>query len=329
MKVFLTGGAGYLGSRLAAHLIASGHHVTVFDALVYGGEALLPFVGHRAFRLVKGDVRDREAVRAAMRGHEAVAHLAAIVGEDACSIDRHKTAEVNRDAAIGAMDLAEDVGIQRFVFFSTCSNYGVSDPDSLADEDAPLKPLSLYASTKVEVERNALARRGATCVTVLRLGTICGLSARMRFDLLVSDMARAAALGTPIEVYKPEAWRPYLHIADVGRVVECVLAAPRANVESSVFNVVGENYQKLGLVRLVLEHFPNAQVKLNDGKPDNRDYRVSAAKIERVLGFVPQHTVAEALIETAIAVRDRVFMDPMWEGYSAIPLQASDVRVAV
>ncbi len=329
MKIFITGGAGYVGSRLAAHLLGSGHDVTVFDALVYGGTALLPFVGDPAFRFVKGDVRDGSALGHAMRGHDAVVHLAAIVGEAACSLDKHLTVAVNRDAAIGALDLAEQLEIKRFVFFSTCSNYGVSDPLSLADEEAPLNPLSLYASTKVDVEREALSRHGACATTVLRLGTICGLSARMRFDLLVSEMARSAALGLPIEVYKPEAWRPYLHIADAGRAVDCILRANSAAVATRVFNVVGDNYQKLGLVQLVQENFPKADVRVTDGQPDNRDYRVSAARIKRELEFEPRHTVKEAFLETASAVRDGLFVDPMWEGHSAIPLSAVPVSVAV
>ena len=329
MKIFLTGGAGYVGSRVAAHLLSSGHSVTVFDALVYGGQALLPFIGHPSFTLLKGDVRDRDRLGAAMGDHDAVVHLAAIVGEAACSLDPAKTVAVNRDAALGAVDVAESLGVGRFVFFSTCSNYGVSDPESLADEDAPLNPLSLYASTKVEFERAVLARKHAMSVTVLRLGTICGLSARMRFDLLVSEMARAAVLGKPIEVYKPEAWRPYLHIADAGRAVDCVLRSERTKVAGRVFNVVGENYQKLGLVRLVREHFPDAGVTVTEGKPDNRDYRVSAGRIARELGFEPAHTVEQAFLETAHAVRDGVFVDPMWEGHSAIPLGSKPVRLAV
>jgi nucleoside-diphosphate-sugar epimerase len=329
VKIFLTGGAGYVGSRLAAHLLGAGHDLTVFDALVYGGQALLPFIGKRLFRLVKGDVRDRDALGDAMRSHDAVVHLAAFVGEPACSLDPALTVAVNRDGALAALELAESLGVGRFVFFSTCSNYGVSDPQSLADEDAALNPLSLYASTKVDVERAALERRGTCATTVLRLGTICGLSARMRFDLLVSEMARAAALHLPIEVYKPEAWRPYLHIADAGRIVETVLTADRTAVGGRVFNVVGDNYQKIGLVALVRENFPDADIRVTDGKPDNRDYRVSAARVERELGFKPEHTVREAFLETAYAVRDGVFVDPMWEGHSAIPLGAKPVRMAV
>lgn len=328
MKILLTGGAGYVGSRLAAHLIATGHDLTVYDLLIYGGIGLLPFAGDPRFRLIRGDVRDRAALSLAMRGVDAVIHLAAIVGEDACSLDQSATVQTNRDAAIEAMDIAGDLGVERFVFVSTCSNYGVSDPQSLADEESSLNPLSLYARTKVDVEREALQRRGGSNYTVMRLGTICGLSARMRFDLLVSEMARAAALGLPIKIYKPEAWRPYLHVADVGRVMDSLFGVSPDKTAGQVYNVVGENYQKFGLAQLARKHFPDADISVVSGSPDNRDYRVTAARIERELGFTPAHTVEQAFIEMANAVRDGVFLDPLWEGHSAIPL-GSRTKAAV
>lgn len=320
--MFITGGAGYVGSRVAAHLLAEGLDVTVFDKLIYGGTALLPFAGRPSFRFAKGDVRNSETLAGAMSGHDAVIHLAAIVGEDACDLDPEAAERTNRDAAIDALRLAEAAGIPRFLFFSTCSNYGLSDPNVLADEDSELRPLSLYARTKVDVERHLIGYRGVTATTVLRLGTICGLSARMRFDLLVSEMARAAALGRRIEIYKPAAWRPFLHIADAARAALHVLGEPAEKIAGRVFNVVGENYQKRGLMELVRKHFPDAVIDVTDAQPDKRDYRVSAQRIKQRLGFVAKHTVEEAFVETANAVADGVFVDPFWPGHSAIPLAA-------
>jgi nucleoside-diphosphate-sugar epimerase len=323
MNVLVTGGAGYVGSRVVADLLAHGARVTVFDRLVYGAQALLPFGRHPSFRLIAGDVRDEPALRAAMSGHEAVVHLAAVVGEAACDLDPQAAEAINRDAAIAALRIAESARVARFIFFSTCSNYGVSDSSALADEDAALKPMSLYARTKVAVENAALAMQTEMAVTVLRLGTICGLSGRMRFDLLVSEMARAAALGEPIEIYKPDAWRPFLHVADAGRVVEHVLSCERGRVRGRVFNVVGENYQKRGLMDLVRKHYPDAHVSITDAKPDNRDYRVSDARIREQLGFSTRYTVEDAFVETARAVADGVFVDPHWAGHSAIPQHRS------
>jgi len=321
-QVLVTGGAGYVGSRLVADLVGAGADVRVFDRLLYGGEALLPFFGHERFRFIAGDVRDSAALRQAMRGVDAVVHLAAIVGEQACTLDDASAVAINRDAALASLRLAEELAVDRFIFLSTCSNYGISDPESFADEDTALNPLSLYARTKVEVEHACLGHDGRLAVTVLRLGTICGLSGRMRFDLLISEMASAAACGRPIEIYKPAAWRPFLHVADAARAVRHVLAVERRRVAGRVFNVVGGNYQKRMLLDMVLRHFPGTKSTISDARPDNRDYRVSGARIERELGFTPAHGIEDAFVETAAAVKAGIFHDSAWQGHSAIPLPA-------
>ncbi|MCC7047690.1 MAG: NAD(P)-dependent oxidoreductase [Alphaproteobacteria bacterium] len=320
MNVLVTGGAGYIGSRLVADLVGAGAAVHAFDRLLYGGEALLPFFGNPQFRFTAGDIRDQAAIGAALAGADAVVHLAAVVGEQACAIDEESAAAINRDAALALLRAAEAKGVRRFVFISTCSNYGISDPQSLADETAALKPQSLYARTKVEVEKACLVHDGRMAVTVLRFGTICGLSARMRFDLLINEMAAAAASGRRIEIYKPAAWRPFLHVADAARAVRHVLGADRELVARRVFNVVGENHQKRDLLALALRHYPDTPSAISDARPDNRDYRVSAALIERTLGFKPAHSIEEAFVETAEAVRAGVFHDSAWHGHSALPL---------
>ncbi|MGH7660523.1 MAG: NAD-dependent epimerase/dehydratase family protein, partial [Vulcanimicrobiaceae bacterium] len=171
--------------------------------------------------------------------------------------------------------------------------------------------------------RAALAPERTATTTVLRLGTICGLSGRMRFDLLVNDMARSAASSRRIEVYKPQAWRPYLHIADVARAVEATLSAPHPIVAARVFNVVAQNYQKSDLVDLTRKHFPNAEIAMVEAEADNRDYRVSAERVRRELGFECLHTVEDAFVQVAQAVGCGAFIDPWWPGYSAVPLKAA------
>lgn len=320
MRVLVTGGAGYIGSRLVSHLLIAGFHVTVVDRLAYGGHAILPFIGHKKFRFVAGDIRRPAGLLPELRGVDAVVNLAAIVGEQACARNEADTISINRDGAIELVKLAESVGVGRFVFLSTCSNYGVSDADVLADEDSALRPLSLYARTKVDVEKVCLGHSGRLSATVLRLGTVCGLSARMRFDLLISELARSAVRGDPIEIYKPLAWRPFLHIADAARAVSHIIGAERQKVARKVFNVVGGNLQKQDLITIVRKHFPDAAVSITEANPDDRDYRVSGARIQQELGFFPKHTIEEAFVETSEAIKAGMFHDPLWPGHSAIPL---------
>jgi nucleoside-diphosphate-sugar epimerase len=319
MRVTVTGGAGYIGSTLVYHLLAQGSEVTVLDRLFYGGEPLTPLIGDPRFRLMVGDVRDEAALRRAMTGADAVVHLAAIVGDPACAANEELSWSINRDGVQAALRVAAECGVGRFVFSSTCSNYGVSSPDSLASEDAALNPLSIYAKSKVQAESAVLDSNGAMITTVLRFATICGVSPRMRFDLLVAEMARAAALGEAIDIYAPEAWRPFLHVRDAASAISRCLNEPVSElIAGRVFNVVGENTQKKGLVELTRRHFPEVAIETTDRTPDLRDYRVSAALIDATLGFRPQFTIEDAFLETARAVQQGLFRDPHWRGRSAM-----------
>lgn len=324
--ILITGGAGYIGSRLTSHLLAKGYAVTVFDKLVYGGEALLPFQGRDAFRIVRGDVRDASALAATLSGVSAVVHLAAVVGEQACAIDGDQSWSINVDGSKTALAAARAAKTPRFVFISTCSNYGVAAPGMLATEDSPLHPLSDYARAKVECEKLMLGAAPPPACTVLRFGTICGLSGRMRFDLLVSEMAKKSARGESIDIFSPDAWRPFLHVADAVRAIEHVLKSSPNQTARRVFNVVGENYQKRGLVELARRHFPAVEISVTDKNPDLRDYRVDGSLITRELGFGSLHTVEQAFCETAQAVRDGIFREPGWAGHSAVPLDPAALR---
>ncbi len=318
-SVVVTGGAGYVGSVITSQLLFGGWAVTVLDTLAGSGESLLGFAGHQKFRLVAADVRDERVLRTVCAGASAVVHLAAVVGETACAADEANARSINEGGTRAVLSAADAAGVRRFVMISTCSNYGVSSPDVLADEDAPLRPLGTYAASKVLAEQMALAHTGRLLTCGLRLGTICGLSPHMRFDLLINDMARAAVLGDAIDIFAPDAWRPFLHICDAARAVEWALQAPEDVVARQVFNVVGENYQKKQLIDLVRAHYPDASIRITPGVPDARDYRVAGDRIRECGGFSPAHTIDAAFTEVAEAVRAGVFRDPRWAGHSAAP----------
>lgn len=319
LPVLVTGGAGYLGCRVVARLLAYGYSVRVFDRLHYGGEPLRAFTAFPGFSIVQGDIRDAEALGRAMHGVSALVHLAAVVGEPACQVDPAFSWSINHDAVPGLLDAAREAKLSQALLISTCSNYGLLDPSQEASEDTPLNPLSQYAKAKVAVEQMALAASGIPSVTVLRLATLCGLSPRMRFDLLVNEMGRDAALGREIEIYTPAAWRPFLHIDDAAAAILQVLESKRPG-NRQVFNVVGENWQKSGLVELVRTLYPNLQVRVVQTQPDQRDYRVSGARFASTFGFKPAHGVADALKEIGAAVREGWFHNPQWPGHSAVPL---------
>jgi nucleoside-diphosphate-sugar epimerase len=150
----------------------------------------------------------------------------------------------------------------------------------------------------------------------------------MRFDLLVNDMGRAAALGDSIEIFAPDAWRPFLHIRDAARAIDCCLGAPASTIENRVFNVVGENYQKKGLADLVRRHFPAASISMTEAMPDARDYRVSAERVKAELAFQPMLSIEAALLEVSGAVQAGMFREPRSVRHAAAPPTPFGTRAA-
>jgi nucleoside-diphosphate-sugar epimerase len=304
MKVLVTGGAGYVGSVLVTELLGAGHDARVLDLLAHhGGASMLGIWSHPGFDFIRGDVRDAATRRRALEGVDAVVHLAAVVGDPACAREPALARSVNLDASLALIEEAERAGVDRFVFASTCSNYGrMADPDGFVTEDSPLAPVSLYAETKVGVERTLLDRsERRMAVTALRFATVFGVSPRMRFDLTVNEFTLYMLRDRRLEVFGEQFWRPYVHVRDVARAVSMVLTAPRAIVDGEVFNVgsTEQNYQKQQIVDLVRAHAPDAEVTYVRRDDDPRDYRVSFARIRDRLGFHTTLTVSDGIAEVA------------------------------
>jgi nucleoside-diphosphate-sugar epimerase len=313
MNILVTGGAGYVGSTLVPLLLAEGHRVRVLDRLQHGGEPLLGVWSHPAFEFTLGDVRDATTVRAAVTGIEAVVHLAAIVGDPACARDPAQSRAVNLTATLALIEESRRAGVGRFVFASTCSNYGrMKDPSLHVDEDSELSPVSLYAETKVAVERELL-QVGAPgwCPTPLRFATIFGVSPRMRFDLTVNEFTMEMITKQKLVVFGEQFWRPYVHVRDAARAIQLVLGSPAAKVSGRVFNVgaTDQNFQKQQLVELIRPYAPGAAVEFVHKNEDPRDYRVSFARITEQLGFAITRTVPQGIAEVAHLVRSGVIAD--------------------
>jgi nucleoside-diphosphate-sugar epimerase len=245
---------------------------------------------------------------------DAVVHLAAIVGDPACSRAPEAARDVNQDASVRLLDEAANAGVRRFVFASTCSNYGkMADPDGYVDETAELRPVSLYAETKVAVERAILEPKAhdGTLATSLRFATLFGVSPRMRFDLTVNEFTMELLTKRSLVVFGEQFWRPYVHIKDAAAAILATLTASDDNVDGEVFNVGSTrfNYQKQQLVEMITPLVPGAAVEYVHRDEDPRDYRVSFAKIERKLGFAATHTVESGIREVAALVGAGIVSD--------------------
>lgn len=311
--ILVVGGAGYVGSVLTRKLLAAGHRVRVLDRLLFDhGTVLSGLVEDPNFTFRRGDLNDREAVAGALEGATDLVILAGLVGDPIASKYPDLARRVN-DACKRLAEEADSAGVNRLVFTSTCSNYGLRETDEPATEESELSPVSLYAELKVEFEQFVLDRDDwKLCPTLLRIATAYGLSQRMRFDLTISEFTRTLAVGDELVVYDADTWRPYCHVEDISGAVMTALDAEESHVRSEVFNVghSDENYTKRMVVDVVQDVLGGAgAVSFEEGGRDPRNYRVNFDKIRDQLGFEPTHRVPETVATLVEAVQAGVFDD--------------------
>jgi nucleoside-diphosphate-sugar epimerase len=323
--VLITGGAGYIGSLLTSELLRANDYVTVIDSLLFGGESIIPFLPHPKFHFVKADVTEPRAIKDSLKDGwprpDAIVHLAGIVGWPACqAVGRQVAWRYNVEATKIAFGQAVDLGVERFVFTSTYSSYGLSSEGTLLTEESPLHPHSLYAETKVAGEEFLLSRRDSACVPlILRLATLYGISPRTRFDLLVNQFVLDAFTRRDLIIYQRGYSRSFLHIRDAVRGMILGLEAERSKVCGEIFNLGADNgnYSKDDIVRLILKRMPETVVEYKDLTfgGDVRDITVSFAKIKQVLGFETTLDADDGIRELLSALKTGIIRNPTDEKY--------------
>ena len=297
MRVLLTGHDGYIGDVLLPMLLDRGHHVIGLDSFLYDG---CGFEVERAMpsAVLRKDVRDVEIED--LRGLDAVLHLAGISNDPLGDLEPRATYEINHQASVRLARLAKLAGVPRFVFSSSCSNYGAAG-DAFLDENARFNPVTPYAESKVWVERDVAGLADDTfSPTFLRSATAYGVSARLRADLVVNNLVGyACTTGEVLIKSDGMPWRPLVHIEDIARAFTAVLEAPRSAVHNESFNVgvTSENYRVREVAQMVEELVRGSRVTYAaDASPDVRNYRVECGKIRaRLPGFQPAWTVRRGI----------------------------------
>jgi nucleoside-diphosphate-sugar epimerase len=304
MRILLTGHAGYIGTVMLPMLVAAGHDVVGLDSGLFlqctftGGTLVAPEISK--------DVRDIEA--GDLEGFDAVIHLAGLSNDPLGNLNPALTYEINHSASVRLAELAKAAGVPRFLFSSSCSNYGAAG-DRLMTEDAGLQPLTPYADSKVRVEQDVARLADDHFSPVfLRNATAYGVSPRLRFDLVLNNLvAWACTTGRVLIKSDGSPWRPIVHIEDIARAFLAVLDAPRNVTHNQAFNVglTEENYRIRDLAEIVRETVPGSVVEYaTDGGPDPRCYRVDFGKINRLLPeFKPRWTARAGAIELYAAYR--------------------------
>ena len=327
--VIVTGGAGYVGSILVRKLLLEKYRVVCIDNLRFGGSSLIDIWDHPNFVFEKIDITNYSEVDQIINTEKencfAIIHLAAIVGDPACGLEPELARKTNLDASIHLLEKAIQSNIERFVFASTCSNYGkMSESDGYLDETSPLAPVSLYAELKVEVENlilNKIEKRENFCPTCLRFATVYGISPRMRFDLTVNEFTKELFLGRELIVFGEEFWRPYCYVGDFSKAILTVLSTPKHKVAYNVFNVgdTNQNYTKKMIIDELLKQIPEGKIKYVKKEEDPRDYRIKFDKIQKEIGFGISKTVPEGINDILGCLKLGIIDNPDNQRYYNIP----------
>lgn len=307
-NVLVTGGAGYVGHVLTPRLLAAGYNVTVYDTLYFG--CRLPNDPH--LRVIQGDIRDTSKLSEALKGQDAVLHLACISNDASFELDENLSTTVNYDCFEAIVAAAKSAGVKRFVYCSSSSVYGFSDSPDVTEEH-PLVPLTLYNKFKGLCEPILWKYKtdDFTCV-VIRPATLCGYSPRTRLDLSVNILTNHAISKGVITVFGGSQMRPNLHIEDMVDAYELMLRAPQEKIHGEVFNIGFQNYSIADIAsfvkKVVEEEMPErGQIGIiTTPSDDTRSYHVNSDKIRTVLGFVPKRTIEDAVRDLTRAFRNHL-----------------------
>jgi len=291
-KVFITGGAGYVGAVMVPHLLDQGYEVTVLDLMIYG-EGVLPV--HRKLNAIKGDIRDQDLLMKTIPGHDVVIHLACISNDPSFELNPELGKSINLDAFEPLVAISKKANVKRFFYASSSSVYGIKDePD--VHEEMELEPLTDYSIFKAECEKIlAKYQSDEFTTTTIRPATVCGYSPRQRLDVVVNILTNLAYHRREISIFGGDQLRPNIHIKDMVEAYMVLLKAPKEKIAGKIYNAGYENHSVRDIAETVKNTVGDDVKLVTSHSDDNRSYHVSSKKIQNELGFVAKHTIRDAV----------------------------------
>ena len=304
-KIFITGGAGYVGTVLSNRLIENGYEVTVYDLLIYGNNLRK----HKNLNVIQGDLRDENKIRNSIKNHECVIHLACISNDPSFELNPKLGKEINYDSFEPFVKIAKDSGVNKFIYASSSSVYGVKSEKNV-NEEMSLEPLTDYSKFKAECEKILLNYTDDNFITtVIRPATVCGYSPRQRLDLVVNILTNLAYHKREITVFGGKQLRPNIHILDRVRAYEVVISSNINLVKGQIFNVGYENQSVDELAHSVREEIGKDVKITNTATNDNRSYHISSEKIYNILNFKAQYSINNAVIDLKNAFEKKLILN--------------------
>ena len=307
-RIFITGGAGYVGAELVPILLKEGFKVTVLDLMFFGDDVLND---HTNLIKIKGDIRDEELLKKHIPEHDVVIHLACISNDPSFELNPLLGKSINLDAFKPLVRISADMGVSRFIYASSSSVYGVKKEQDV-HEEMSLEPLTDYSKFKADCEEilAEFEKKDFTTVTI-RPATVCGYSRRQRLDLVVNILTNLAYHKREITVFGGNQLRPNIHIKDMVNAYLKLINSPKEEISGEIFNAGDENYTVKKLAEMVKEVVGEDVEMLFSETEDNRSYHISSKKILNQLGFKPYYSIKQAIIDLKEAFDKKLLRNPL------------------
>ncbi len=306
-NIFITGGAGYVGTDLVEYLLAKNFNITVYDLLIYGNN----LKKHKNLNVIKGDIRDIDKIRKSITNHDTVIHLACISNDPSFELNPKLGKSINLDAFEPLVKVAKEKKINRFIYASSSSVYGIKDIKNVS-EDVKLEPITDYSKFKAECEQILDSYKDENfCTVTVRPATVCGYSKRQRLDVIVNILTNLGFHNKKITIFGGDQLRPNIHIKDMSRAYEAIINAPKNLVNGEAFNAGWEN-KSVNDIALMVKNCLGPDVKLVVSETnDKRSYHISSQKIKKILNFDTKFTIIDAINDLKIAFEKKLLANPL------------------
>ena len=310
-KVLLIGGEGYIGKVVSNFLLKKNMNIISYDNLIYYENKNEYINKNKISYLEYGDLSNLDKMTNILDHIDYVVVLAGLVGDPITKKYESLSKIINEDNIINFVNRFAFKNFKKFIFISTCSNYGLINEDQIADENFELKPLSLYSKSKVKIENYLINNNFNFQPTILRFATAFGLSERMRFDLTVNEFTADLFLKKSIDVYDQDTWRPYCHVKDFARLIYMIIESDISKVGNQVFNAGTNinNASKKDIVKIIQKKIPNTKVNYVKNGTDKRNYKVDFSKIKNELNYQPNYSIEDGIDEIIQAFKNGLYAD--------------------